>query len=62
MHDLLRAHDHAGPGTSIQDGFTGRLQLFDLHVSNNIQIAAQALQYTTELYAVEREVKNARCC
>ena len=30
----------------------------DLHVSNQSQIADQALQYIAQLYAVEREVKN----
>ena len=34
-----------------------RRKFFDLHVSNKSQIAAQALQYITELYEVEREVK-----
>lgn len=34
-----------------------RRKFFDLSVSNKSQIAAQALQYITQLYEVEREVK-----
>ena len=35
-----------------------RRKLFDLHVSNKSQIAAQALQSISALYDIEREVKN----
>ena len=35
-----------------------RRKFFDLHVSNQSQIAGLALQYIAQLYAVEREVKN----
>jgi transposase len=35
-----------------------RRKFFDLHVSNKSQIAAQALQYISQLYDVEREVKH----
>ena len=35
-----------------------RRKFFDLHVSNKSQIAEQALRYISELYDVEREVKD----
>ena len=35
-----------------------RRKFFDLHVSNKSQIAAQALLYISQLYDVEREVKD----
>ena len=35
-----------------------RRKFFELHVSNQSQIAGQALTYIGQLYAVEREVKN----
>ncbi|MEO7399692.1 MAG: IS66 family transposase [Polaromonas sp.] len=35
-----------------------RRKFFDLHVSNKSQIAEQALKYISQLYDVEREVKN----
>ncbi len=61
----LVCDDFSGYKAGFANGITeagclahSRRKFFDLHVSNKSQIAQQALKYISQLYDVEREVKN----
>jgi transposase len=61
----LVCDDFSGYKAGFTNGITeagclahSRRKFFDLHVSNKSQIAEQALKYISQLYDVEREVKN----
>ena len=61
----LVCDDFSGYKAGFANGITeagcmahARRKFFDLHVSNKSQIAEQALQYISQLYDVEREVKS----
>src|SRR5690606_17069293 len=60
----LVVDDYSGYKKTFQDGVTeigcmahARRKFFELHAANQSQLAAQALDYMGELYAIEREAK-----
>jgi hypothetical protein len=62
---ILLTDDYAGYKQSYAQGITeagcwahARRKFFDLHVSSQSAVAAQALQYIGELYEVEREARG----
>lgn len=62
---ILLTDDYAGYKQSYAQGITeagcwahARRKFFDLHVSNQSAVAAQAVQYIGELYEVEREARG----